>query len=168
MDNRSGGLAGPRVSEDIRCPSCSRLLVMRSGPAITPHLAHRPRQSCRNRPGRPRSSPIRLEQLTLFDLEPLAIAPAADPPRRSGPVALRHPAPDPVGFDEPGFGELRSGEPGSAEPSSGQPGSVKPGPGQPRFGKPAGIRTAQPVRRRRRRRRAWLPRLIRWFKAQRR
>jgi hypothetical protein len=140
MDNRSAGLAGPRTGEEIRCPSCSRLLVLRSGPAITPHLAHRPRQSCRNRPGRPRSSPIRLEQLTLFELEPLVAGPVVDHQGPSGPVALRHPAPDPaVGFGEPG-----SGEPG--------------------FGQPAGIRTAQPVRRRRRRRRAWLPRLIRWFK----
>jgi hypothetical protein len=54
--------------EEIRCPSCARLLVLRSGPAITPHFAHRPRQSCRNRSDRPVVSPLRLEQLTLFDL----------------------------------------------------------------------------------------------------
>ena len=63
--------------EEIRCPSCARLLVLRSGPAITPHFAHRPRQSCRKRSDRPVVSPLRLEQLTLFDLE----APAPpDPP----------------------------------------------------------------------------------------
>jgi hypothetical protein len=59
--------------EEIRCPSCARLLVLRSGPAITAHYAHRPRQSCRNRPGRPVVSPLRLEQLTLFDLEAPAL-----------------------------------------------------------------------------------------------
>lgn len=140
MDNRSAGLAGPRTGDEIRCPSCSRLLVLRSGPAVTPHFAHRPRQSCRNRPGRPRSSPIRLEQLTLFELEPLVAAPVADHHGSSGPVALRHRAPDLAA----GFGAPGSGEPG--------------------FGQPAGIGTAQPVRRPRRRRRAWLPRLIRWLK----
>jgi hypothetical protein len=114
--------------------------VLRSGPAITPHFAHRPRQSCRNRPGRPRSSPIRLEQLTLFELEPLVAAPVADRHGPSGPVALRHRAPD----QADGFGEPSAGEP-------------DPGPR-------AGIRTAPPVRRPRRRRRAWLPRLIRWLK----
>ena len=46
--------------------------MLRSGPAITPHFAHRPRQSCRRRPGRAPITPLRLEQLTLFDLEPLA------------------------------------------------------------------------------------------------
>jgi hypothetical protein len=56
-------------SEEIRCPSCSRLLVLRSGPAITPHFAHRPRQSCRKRPGRPPLTPLRIEQLTLFEME---------------------------------------------------------------------------------------------------
>jgi competence protein CoiA-like protein len=59
------------ISEEIRCPSCSRLLVLRSGPAITPHFAHRPRQSCRQRPGRAAVTRLRLEQLTLFELEPL-------------------------------------------------------------------------------------------------
>jgi hypothetical protein len=59
------------ISEEIRCPSCSRLLVLRSGPAITAHFAHRPRQSCRKRPGRGPITPLRLEQLTLFELEPL-------------------------------------------------------------------------------------------------
>lgn len=62
------GTAGAR--EGIRCPSCARLLVLRSGPAITPHFAHRPRQSCRNRPGRGPGTTLRLEQLTLFELEP--------------------------------------------------------------------------------------------------
>src|SRR5437879_5973566 len=56
-----------------RCPSCYRMLVLRSGPAITPHFAHRPRQSCRNRPGRSGVVPPRLEQLTLFDLEIVAL-----------------------------------------------------------------------------------------------
>ncbi len=60
------------ISEEIRCPSCSRLLVLRSGPAITPHFAHRPRQSCRKRPGRPPLTSLRLEQLTLFDLDAVA------------------------------------------------------------------------------------------------
>jgi hypothetical protein len=78
------------ISEEIRCPSCSRLLVLRSGPAITAHFAHRPRQSCRKRPnGRP-LTPLRLEQLTLFELEPLPPEPIpvffwaprpAEPPR---------------------------------------------------------------------------------------
>jgi|SRR5437879_728632 len=65
------------TSHEIRCPSCSRLLVLRSGPAITTHFAHRPRQSCRNRPGRSGVAPLRLEQLTLFELEPLAPPAAA-------------------------------------------------------------------------------------------
>ena len=84
MENRFAGLAGPRTGEEMRCPSCARLLVLRSGPAITAHFAHRPRQSCRNRPGRPRSSPIRLEQLTLFELEPLV----ADLPAPSATGAM--------------------------------------------------------------------------------
>ena len=75
------------ISEEIRCPSCSRLLVLRSGPAITPHFAHRPRQSCRKRPGRPPLSPLRLEQLTLFELEPLP------PPRETIPVFFWAPRP---------------------------------------------------------------------------
>jgi hypothetical protein len=58
--------------EEIRCPSCSRLLVLRSGPAITPHFAHRPRQSCRKRHGRAPLTPLRIEQLTLFEMEPAA------------------------------------------------------------------------------------------------
>jgi competence protein CoiA-like protein len=58
-------------SEEIRCPSCSRLLVLRSGPAITAHFAHRPRQSCRKGPGRGPVTSLRMEQLTLFELEPL-------------------------------------------------------------------------------------------------
>jgi hypothetical protein len=45
---------------------------LRSGPAITPHFAHRPRQSCRKRPGGATVRTLRLEQLTLFDLEPVA------------------------------------------------------------------------------------------------
>jgi hypothetical protein len=94
MDKPSGGLVGPRMGEEIRCPSCARLLVLRSGPAITPHYAHRPRQSCRNRPGRPRSSPLRLEQLTLFDLEP--------PPLPHPPDELAPPAPDPPGVEPAG------------------------------------------------------------------
>jgi len=43
--------------------------VLRSGPQITPHFAHRPRQSCRKRPGTAPVRPLRLEQLTLFDVE---------------------------------------------------------------------------------------------------
>lgn len=54
--------------QEIRCPSCARLLVLRSGPAITSHYAHRPRQSCRMRPARA-VRPLQLEQLTLFELE---------------------------------------------------------------------------------------------------
>jgi hypothetical protein len=44
--------------------------VLRSGPAVKAHFAHRPRQSCRRRrEGRARLRPLNLEQLTLFDLE---------------------------------------------------------------------------------------------------
>jgi len=60
--------------EEIRCPSCDRLLVLRSGPAIRPHFAHRPRQACRKRPGRA-VTPLRLEQLTLFELPPVLATP---------------------------------------------------------------------------------------------
>jgi Competence protein CoiA-like family len=67
MDERSGAGGTVGVRREIRCPSCSRLLALRSGPAITPHFAHRPRQSCRRRPGRPPVTALRLEQLTLFD-----------------------------------------------------------------------------------------------------
>ena len=45
--------------------------MLRSGPAVTAHFAHRPRQACRTRPGRVSVTSLRLEQLTLFDLEPL-------------------------------------------------------------------------------------------------
>jgi hypothetical protein len=58
---------------EIRCPSCARLLVLRSGPAITPHYAHRPRQSCRQRPGRA-VRPLHLKQLTLFEVEAVPVA----------------------------------------------------------------------------------------------
>src|SRR5439155_3423522 len=68
---------GGRAREEMRCPSCSRLLVLRSGPAITPHFTHRPRQSCRTRPGQSGVSPPRHEQLTLFD--PAEIAPPEHP-----------------------------------------------------------------------------------------
>jgi hypothetical protein len=68
------------TSQEIRCPSCSRLLVLRAGPAITTHFAHRPRQSCRNRPGGSGVAPLRVEQLTLFELEPLAPRASADLP----------------------------------------------------------------------------------------
>ena len=44
--------------------------MLRSGPAIKAHFAHRPRQSCRRRPGRSAVRPLNLEQLTLFELEP--------------------------------------------------------------------------------------------------
>ncbi|MEW6477586.1 MAG: competence protein CoiA family protein [Actinomycetota bacterium] len=60
----------PFCIDDVRCPSCSRRLVLRSGPAVTPHFAHRPRQSCRKRSGRAPVRPLRLEQLTLLELEP--------------------------------------------------------------------------------------------------
>jgi hypothetical protein len=66
---------GAASVEEIRCPSCARLLVLRSGPAIRPHFAHRPRQSCRNRPGSAPVTPLRVEQLTLFDLPPVLAAP---------------------------------------------------------------------------------------------
>ncbi len=72
--------------EGIRCPSCSRPLVLRSGPAITAHFAHRPRQACRQRPGRPPVTPLRLEQLSLFELEPL-------PPPTTIPVYFWAPRP---------------------------------------------------------------------------
>jgi len=74
------------TGEEIRCPSCSRLLVLRSGPAITAHFAHRPRQSCRRRGGRSEASPIRLEQLTLFDLETVAAAAPRPRPDRYEPI----------------------------------------------------------------------------------
>jgi hypothetical protein len=65
---------GPQGTvHEIRCPSCARLLVLRSGPAITSHYAHRPRQSCRQRPGRA-VRPLQLEQLTLFELEAVPVA----------------------------------------------------------------------------------------------
>jgi hypothetical protein len=64
--------------EEIRCPSCDRLLVLRSGPAIRPHFAHRPRQSCRRRPGQGSVTALRLEQLTLFEL-PSVLAAPGDP-----------------------------------------------------------------------------------------
>ena len=90
MDERTGVGGAVGGSREIRCPSCSRLLVLRSGPAITAHFAHRPRQSCRRRPGRSPITPLRLEQLTLFD--PAAL----DPP-------ILYPPPDPA---EDGLAEL--------------------------------------------------------------
>lgn len=79
---------------DIRCPSCARLLVLRSGPAIRPHYAHRPRQSCRKRPGPREASPLRLEQLTLFELEPEPVYEAFEPEREPVPVpVVARPAP---------------------------------------------------------------------------
>jgi hypothetical protein len=101
--------------DDVRCPTCSRPLVLRSGPAITAHFAHRPRQSCRTRPGRSPVAALRLEQLTLFDLDSV---------------------PEPI----PTF----YWAPRSADPPP---------------------RLVRPVERQRRRRRAWLPRLIRWLRA---
>jgi len=84
----SGARIGP--GSEIRCPACSRLLVLRSGPRVTPHFAHRPRQSCRDRPRRSTVGPLRLEQLTLFDLEPLEPLPApAPPPIRPAPQRRR-------------------------------------------------------------------------------
>src|SRR5688500_9538739 len=71
---KTGG-APHGVVHEIRCPSCARLLVLRSGPAITSHYAHRPRQSCRMRPGRA-VRPLHLEQLTLFEVEAVPVADA--------------------------------------------------------------------------------------------
>lgn len=83
--------------------------MLRSGPAIKAHFAHRPRQACRRRPpGRAAVRPLHLEQLTLFELEPEPI-----PAFYWEPVPVEEPA----------------------------------------------------IRPQRRRRKAWLPRLIRWFKA---
>jgi hypothetical protein len=128
--------------EEIRCPSCARLLVLRSGPAITPHFAHRPRQSCRNRPGRSPISLLRLEQLTLFDLEaPSAPAPITRPLAAPAPITRPLPA--------------------APEPST-RPGRAGMEP--ERITHRYGGQTAPAPRRRRRR--AWLPRLIRWIKAQ--
>jgi hypothetical protein len=79
---RATGLRAGSVSEEIRCPACSRLLVLRCGPAVAPHFAHRPRQSCRNRASRPAVAPLRLEQLTLFDVDALRPAPPVRRPRR--------------------------------------------------------------------------------------
>jgi Competence protein CoiA-like family len=79
------GAFGP--TQEIRCPSCSRLLVLRCGPAVAPHFAHRPRQSCRNRPGATAVAPHRFVQLTLFELDPgppPAPIPAGRPVRRRG------------------------------------------------------------------------------------
>jgi len=73
--------------EEVRCPSCSRLLVLRTGPAITPHFAHRPRQSCRRRPGPAGISPLRLEQLTLFDSAEFNPPEPRPAPRVAGPQA---------------------------------------------------------------------------------
>ncbi|HET9771113.1 MAG TPA: competence protein CoiA family protein [Acidimicrobiia bacterium] len=70
--------------EEIRCPSCARLLVLRSGPQVTPHYAHRPRQSCRRGPGGPAGSPLRLEQLTLFEVEAVPLLESFE--RDGGPV----------------------------------------------------------------------------------
>ena len=81
------------TGEEIRCPSCARLLVLRSGPAVAPHFAHRPRQSCRNRPDRPVVAPLRLEQLTLFDLE--APAPPATPTWLEQSARLSQAVPEP-------------------------------------------------------------------------
>jgi hypothetical protein len=61
--------------------------VLRSGPAVAAHFAHRPRQACRTRPGRASITPVRLEQLRLFDVEPFA------PPE---PVPAFYWAPRPV------------------------------------------------------------------------
>jgi len=111
-----------KAGNDVRCPACSRLLVLRSGPKVAPHYAHRPRQSCRNRPGGAGRAPLRLEQLTLFELPPLEPTPIA---AVFEAFVRREPPP------------AADGEPWSRP-------SVQ--------------------RARRRRRRAWLPRLLRWFR----
>jgi hypothetical protein len=73
-------------------------LVLRSGPAIKAHFAHRPRQSCRRRPeGRAGVRPLNLEQLTLFELEPESIPafywePAATEVRNPAPRRRRRKA----------------------------------------------------------------------------
>jgi hypothetical protein len=120
------------ASGEVRCPSCSRALVLRSGPKVTAHYAHRPRQSCRNRSGRAGRAPLRLEQLTLFELAPL------DPP----PISAV-----PIG---PLLDALARPEPAPAAPAVAERAAHHP--------------SVRRARRRRRRRRAWLPRLLRWFK----
>jgi hypothetical protein len=75
-----------RVDGELRCPACSRLLVLRSGPKVAAHYAHRPRQSCRNRSGRTGRAPLRLEQLTLFELPPVEPRPVDLPPVEPPPV----------------------------------------------------------------------------------
>ena len=100
------------ATEEIRCPSCSRLLVLRTGPAITPHFAHRPRQSCRQRPGRPPLSPLRLEQLSLFELEPSA-PPTPDDPLVRLEAGLVYPPSEPTrGFSEAERAPTRGPTPG--------------------------------------------------------
>ena len=85
-----------KAGNDVRCPACSRLLVLRSGPKVAPHYAHRPRQSCRNRPGGAGRAPLRLEQLTLFELPPLE-----RPPIAAVFEAFIRPEPAWIGGEEP-------------------------------------------------------------------
>src|SRR5438094_8193702 len=75
-----------RGSEDLRCPSCYRPLVLRAGPALAPHSAHRPRQSClaRRRQGPP--APVDAVQLRLFELDEAAPTP---PRMRRVPIGRR-------------------------------------------------------------------------------
>jgi hypothetical protein len=105
----------PDDSEEIRCPSCSHLLVLRSGPQVAPHFAHRPRQSCRNRPGH-RTVTLRLEQLTLFDMEPVTPPGPAQRPARS---------PAPAAYDGLGAWPLDSTGPFSESPAP-RPAAVRP------------------------------------------
>jgi hypothetical protein len=122
------------VRGEVRCSSCARLLVLRSGPAITPHYAHRPRQSCRDGHGRGADSVLRTEQLTLFDLEPVP--------------ALAGPAPS------AGSGDVTAGE---------RPRAVEGGEAEPvAAATMSDHQSVRPARRRRRR--AWLPRLVGWLK----
>ena len=67
--------------------------MLRSGPAITAHFAHRPRQSCRNRPGRGPITSLRLEQLTLFELEPepIPVFYWASQPAEPSPAPMHQP-----------------------------------------------------------------------------
>src|SRR2546423_4445219 len=107
---RTSGMPGSVGGGEVRCPLCSRLLVLRSGPAITAHFAHRPRQSCRTSPNGGRRTRLRLEQLTLFELDPLpaetipvfywaprAGEPALAPVRPPAPPRRRRPGPPPRG-----------------------------------------------------------------------
>jgi len=84
--------AAAEARGDVRCPACARLLVLRSGPKVTPHYAHRPRQSCRNRRDGAGRAPLRLEQLTLFELAPVGPPPEPPPEGPAIAAAVSHPS----------------------------------------------------------------------------